>query len=520
MDPIHLMDDVHPMDDIQRVDCFERLHQHLLSHEVDLQKRIDSIPPYAYRDRNLTFLLTHLVSLVCGLDESAAEGRRRIRRFVMELDEQRPADWAHEHLMIREKAEVSDKPINELERRRLRQSFQNLRELAPDPAQGGAQFDREMQRLEHLPARVAWIGEKLPCLSQLRAFHFLNRIGYPVMVPDQRCQAFFFRLGLLESVGGRLTHRLAACRVGESVAEALKRSVLEINLWVRAFVGTLADVSPKTALCRATPHCEYCRLQAYCQYCRFQRPRAQGSTAPLPVKQWRPTDRPRERLIERGAGNLEDVELLAIVLRTGSGGVNVLELARHLLDHFKTFQGIEEASLEELQSIRGIGLMKAIELKAVFELGRRQTYAPARPGDLIDSAEKVYQCYRGRFLRVRQEEFVLLMLNSKNRMIRDEVISRGGLEASIVHPREVFKAAIRASAASVIFVHNHPSGDPTPSHDDFVITQRLEEAGEFLKIRVLDHVIIGEDSFYSFTEGEILTPEGAKNAVEGDGEGP
>ena len=157
-------------------------------------------------------------------------------------------------------------------------------------------------------------------------------------------------------------------------------------------------------------------------------------------------------------------------------------------------------------SLHGIGKMKAIELKAVFELGRRLVYNPIQPGDTFTASDDVFRSYRARFSQVKQEEFILLMLDNKNRVIREEVVSRGGIDASVVQPREVFKAAIRASAAAVICVHNHPSGDPTPSHDDFVITQRLEQAAEFLQIEMLDHLIIGQDSYYSFTDGETATP--------------
>jgi DNA repair protein RadC len=506
------------MDDIRLVDCFERLHQYLLRHEPNLQKLAESVSPYAYRSGNLSYFLTHLVALLTDLDEHSAEGKRRIRRLILELDEAaQPAEYVREHLMVREKGGVLQRPLGPTQKRKLGESIRNLKQLAeehrapgaPDntAASLGIAFDIQMDRLEHLPARIRWVCEKLPCLSHLNAFRFLSRIGYPTLVPDSAVQTFFFRLGLLEKTGSALDVHLDACRAGAVVAQAIKRPINEVNIWVRAFTGALPGTQPPTSLCRRKPLCGRCPIQQYCQHFRYNQAQGEGGPAPLTVKQWRATDRPRERLMEHGAHALEDTELLAIILRTGSAKCSVMDLSRKLLERFGTLQGIEEASLEELQAIHGIGRMKAVELKAVFELGRRQAFCVLQPGDTIESSDDVFHCYRGRYSHAKQEEFILLMLDNKNQVIREEMISRGGLDASIVHPREVFKAAIRASAATVLFIHNHPSGDPTPSHDDHVITQRLEEAASFLQMHVLDHIIIGADSYYSFKEGEIVTPQ-------------
>jgi DNA repair protein RadC len=504
------------MDDIRLVDCFERLHQHLLRHEPNLQKLAEAVPPYAYRSEGLPFFLTHLVALLTGLDEQSAEGKRRIRRLILELEETRPAEPVENRLVIRERGGVLTKPLGALQKKKLGEAVRNLEQLAQEHRSGGGAestslgiaFDIQMGRLEHLPARIEWICEKLPCLSHLNAFRFLNRIGYPSLVPDNATQTLLFRLGLLDKTGSAFGIQLDACRVGERVAQVIKRSVSEIALWISIFTGGLSSAQPLTALCRRRPLCAKCPIQQYCQYFRYQQASGDAAiAAPLTVKQWRPTDRPRERLMEHGAPALEDTELLAIVLRTGSEKCSVLDLSRKLLERFGSLQGIEDASLEELQSVHGIGKMKAVELKAVFELGRRQAFSVLQPGDIIESSDAVYFCYRGRYSTLKHEEFLLLMLNNRNQVIREEMISRGGLDASILHPRDVFKAAIRASAAAVLFIHNHPSGDPTPSHDDQVITQRLEEAATLLQIRVLDHIIIGADSYYSFTDGEIVTPK-------------
>lgn len=503
------------LDDIQIVDCFERLHQHLLRREPGLQKLAETAPLYAYRAQPVLFFLTHLAAQLTGIDGHTAEGRRRIRRFLLEVDERRPVEFVEERLLIREDSAVMQKSLPEPLKEKFLDTVRGLKEMEKEFREEntgverpfGEAFHARLERLEHLPARAEWLRRALPGLTCLGALRFLNRIGFPVLAPENSTQTFLFRLGLVDRVGASPGILFQTCAVGAELARVLQRSEIEINLCIRAFTGALQDLDPATALCGRAPLCDRCSLQAHCQFFRFRRPAAQGAEAPLPVKQWRPSDRPRERMEEFGAQALEESELLAIVLRTGSGKMHVLDLARKLLEKFGSLQGIEDASLEELRKVHGIGRMKALELRAVFELGRRLAFRRLRPGDVIESSDNVFNSYRGRYERVKREEFLLLMLNNKNQVIREEIVSAGGLDASIVHPREVFKAAIRASAAAVIFVHNHPSGDPTPSHDDFAITTRLREAADLLQIRVLDHVIVGTDSYYSFTEGEIITPE-------------
>ncbi|MFP4381260.1 MAG: RadC family protein, partial [Candidatus Sumerlaeia bacterium] len=503
------------MDKIQLVDCFERLNQHLLKSQPDLQNRIDGHEPYAYRSENMQFFMSHLIALLTGIDDTTAEGKRRIRKMILAFDASPKKEVVGRHLTIRDGDRKLHKELTKRQKALLGESFENLSKLLEDRLSASADsgsapgmaFDLEMDRHDYLSRRIQHVCKLLPCLSTLNAFRFLSRIGYPVLVPDRPCQNFLFRLGLISETGSRNSIYFDVCTKGEEITQSLKRSLGELNIWIQAFVGSLGDLNPLTALCRHKPDCPHCPLQNYCAYYRFNRPRAQGGEQGLSIRQWSSSEKPRERLEQLGAGNLKDSELLAIILRTGSGKMNVIDLAHRLLERFKTLQGIEEASIEELQKLPGIGKMKAIELKAVFEIGRRQAYKPFRPGDSIHSADDVFRSYRGRYEQVKQEEFLLLMLNNKNQVIREEVVSRGGLDMSIVHPREVFKAAIRASAASVIFVHNHPSGSPEPSHDDYVVTQRLEEAADLLQIRVLDHIIIGADSYYSFTEGEQVTPE-------------
>jgi len=202
-------------------------------------------------------------------------------------------------------------------------------------------------------------------------------------------------------------------------------------------------------------------------------------------------ERPREKLHALGAERLSTAELIAILLRTGTSGQSALETGNELLKRFQTIERLSAASIEELSEIKGVGLAKAVQLKAAFELAARlpssrENRQPiTTPRDVADLLREPMQHYG-------VEQFHVLLLDTRNRLIRDVEVSRGTLNASLVHPREVFKEAVKASAASIVLAHNHPSGDPTPSSDDIKITRELVEAGRIMKIEVLDHIIVGK----------------------------
>jgi DNA repair protein RadC len=178
--------------------------------------------------------------------------------------------------------------------------------------------------------------------------------------------------------------------------------------------------------------------------------------------------------------------------------------AQKLLSKFGSLHGIAESSVEELSQVNGIGPAKAAQLKAAFDLGRRIEAAPRAGSGAVTSPEDVVKAVAGDLKGKKKEHFLALLLDTRNRLIRTATVSMGSLDSSIVHPREVFKEAIKASAASMIFVHNHPSGDPEPSHDDIELTRRLVEAGKLLGILVLDHVIVGDGSFVSLKGSKDL----------------
>ncbi|NGQ94311.1 JAB domain-containing protein [Brevibacillus sp. SYP-B805] len=211
-------------------------------------------------------------------------------------------------------------------------------------------------------------------------------------------------------------------------------------------------------------------------------------------------ERPRERLLSNGAFALADAELLAILLRTGTEQETAFQLAQRLLATFQDLRGLAQASHEELIGLRGIGPVKAAELQAAFELGRRLSGMTRSKPRSIRLPQDVAEIMLPEMSHLTQEHFVCLFLNTKNHIIGKQTIFVGSLDSSIVHPREVFKEAIKRSSAAVICLHNHPSGDPTPSREDIQVTQTLRQAGEIVGIPLLDHVIIGDGRFVSLKE--------------------
>jgi DNA repair protein RadC len=224
------------------------------------------------------------------------------------------------------------------------------------------------------------------------------------------------------------------------------------------------------------------------------------------VKEWPEDERPRERLVKFGAGSLSDAQLLAIIIRNGRGGRSAVDLGMELLEKFNGLEGIAQAGASEIcgkDGVKGIGKAKAAEIKAAIELGRRYQ-KPHLAGAAFCSSQDVADYYRPRMKDAKQEVFRCALLDTKNRILREEVVSVGTLTASLVHPRDTFKAAIRESAAAVIFVHNHPSGDVKPSQEDILLTRRLVQAGEVLGIQVLDHIIVGDGCHFSFRDQGLI----------------
>ena len=225
---------------------------------------------------------------------------------------------------------------------------------------------------------------------------------------------------------------------------------------------------------------------------------------PLMIKELPSDERPREKLKDHGAQAMGNSELIAILLRTGNRAESALRLAEKLLDKQGGLSGFGHATIEDIEQVKGIGEAKAISIMAAVELGRRVTSLAPSERTVIRTPEDVSALLMPRFRYETKESFIAILLSTKNHVIKTAIISVGSLNASIVHPRELFREAINASAAAVILAHNHPSGDPTPSPEDVTLPRKLVEAGKLLEIPVLDHIVLGDGKYISFTEKGIL----------------
>lgn len=219
------------------------------------------------------------------------------------------------------------------------------------------------------------------------------------------------------------------------------------------------------------------------------------------IKLWPEDERPREKLLKLGTEFLSEAELLALLIRTGDPTTkqSAVDIGRQLLQEFGSLRNLASASPGEICRVKGTGPAKAAAIKAALEIAARINTDRLMSGKRFTAPEQVYQHYHYTFRDRRKEYFMALLLDSKNRILKEVRISEGSLNQSIVHPREVFSPAVRESAAAIILVHNHPSGDPAPSREDREITRRLKEAGELMGVSVLDHIIIGDGSFVSFS---------------------
>ncbi|VAX15231.1 UPF0758 family protein [hydrothermal vent metagenome] len=222
------------------------------------------------------------------------------------------------------------------------------------------------------------------------------------------------------------------------------------------------------------------------------------------IKQWPEPDRPKEKLIANGPAFLSDSELLSIIIGSGAGNKNALDLARDLLNRFDDLSSLDVASVEEIKKVKGIGETKAVTVKAALELARRFAVSSNGTSKVIRTSEDVVSVYIRQMKNMKKEVFKVVLLNVKNKVFKTVTVSEGGLTSSVVHPRDVFSPAIRESAHGVILLHNHPSGDPSPSEEDMMLTRRITEAGRLLHIKILDHIIIGDNRYYSFADEEEL----------------
>jgi len=226
------------------------------------------------------------------------------------------------------------------------------------------------------------------------------------------------------------------------------------------------------------------------------------------VKDWPDEERPRERLVKHGVDYLTDAELLGIILVKGYQGKTSVEIAKDLLSETKSLRKLDSLSYPEMISIKGIGLAKFAQIKAALEIGKRLLRETNSPKKKIHNALDLVSYYGPCMRDLKKEKFKVVLLDVKNKIIKDIDISVGSLTESIVHPREVLKEIIKESAASVIFLHNHPSGESNPSKNDLDITERLAGACEWVGVKVLDHIILGENNYFSFAQEGLLKKVG------------
>lgn len=223
----------------------------------------------------------------------------------------------------------------------------------------------------------------------------------------------------------------------------------------------------------------------------------------IPIKEWPENERPREKLLHRGSEHLTDAELVAILIRTGRKGATAVDLARQLFTDGRSLRDIASLSVEQIKKA-GIGESRAITVAAAFELAKRLPGIQGKEKLAVQSPEDLFLRFGGRFRDLEQEEFWVFPLNSSNKILEPKQVTKGILNSAYAHPRECFREAIRQAAASVIFVHNHPSGNPEPSEEDLSVTKQLVDSGKILGITVHDHIIIAGDKYTSLAERRLI----------------
>lgn len=440
--------------------------------------------------------------LICALELGAVTPalRRHARQLLVQFEEHGlldPPDQANH---------VAENPLPQfadLDEALAAKAAQDLRWVISE------RFVTELGAVSGPVGAIRLMNKNSQLLRGVRGARFLVAAGYPMAVPDRAKRRWLNRFGLLEQVKETAANREEALRLLEEAAHQSGTALLEMNHILTLFTGGGALDSKEAALCGSKPKCAGCPLASVCQYGLFRQQHGELEVSGVERRRledsFLPEDRPREKLKANGPGVLTNAELLAILLRTGTGKEHAVELANRLLRDAGSIDRLAKYSLTEMTRLSGIGEVKAITIQAALELARRIGEQRADAPE-IRAARDVFQLLRNHFLERRKEQFHCLLLNTKNRMVRRVMVSEGTLNQSLVHPREAFQEAIRDSASAVVFVHNHPSGDPQPSRADDQITHRLVEAGRMIGIRVMDHVIIGRDEYYSYADEGKLEP--------------
>ena len=225
----------------------------------------------------------------------------------------------------------------------------------------------------------------------------------------------------------------------------------------------------------------------------------------LTIKQWAEEDRPREKLLLKGKHILTDAEILAILIGSGTKSQSAVELAKHiLLDFDNDLNALARQNVKDLIRFKGIGEARAINIVAAFELSRRRTSEGIAENLFIRSSRDIFELYKSQFMDMAHEEFWIVLLNRRNKVLKQQFISSGGVAGTVVDPKIIFKYALAELATSIILIHNHPSGNKKASHEDIRITKKLHQAGELMEVKVLDHIIFAGNDYYSFADEGLI----------------
>ncbi len=480
----------------QRLDVWETLKAHVLDH---VPRLLEHVPDKSRADwKRLPLFEAQLFAamVLLDLDVESSSLRRQARSFLKELKDEETAQTPA-FGVVRESSPTFVEKLTPTKRKKVQQLIAAVEANPP-----GA-FLADVSGPQ---AAVRWVGQEIKHLNGLKAHRWLVALGYPMAVPDAARQRFLMRMGWMGTESGSGDEKRAQTLESlEVLAHEVGATLSEINLVLGAFCGSGGEIARQAARCLGVPKCPQCPLAKHCTYYRLRGKEVRSQNRSL-VATTRKEQRPRERLAAQGPGVLSDEELLAIILRTGGGGLNAIDLAQQILREAGTFERLAAMSVAELARFPGMGEVKAITIKAALEMARRlKQSGDGSVGVKINSARRVFERLRPRFIGATKEEFLVLLLNTKLEITREVHVSTGTLNQSLVHPREVFSEAIRDAAHAVIFIHNHPSGDPEPSREDFAVTNKLVKAGEIMGIQVLDHIIIGRDRYYSFADEGKLT---------------
>lgn len=549
------------MHDFQVIEVFDTLRRSLTDSLPELDAILRRATLADYSTATPWNMMEAMAQVVTGLNGARPADAVKIQRWISRaealapLSGEKPAD----HWIVQETSYADSPgdppPPDEFQARAIRYlslcglpaqtaamagaaSASNISVYQDGPAPGieenagsaiPSRFGQELAQCDSPARALALAKKRFPKIKPLVACRFLSAVGFPIAVPWPDALRLADDLKLLtdetadlEAVEAASTGKIAFHAQVEILTAALKRAArltampaAQLNQMLALYSGALKLRDFQPTCMKNKPACHACKLTMQCN--RFAReqtglahpsantsadnPRARVKSG---IKNWALDERPRERML--AGERLSNAELLGIILRSGSGKLSAVELGRELINRFGTLHELDKASPQDIMREMkgtGIGPAKAVEICAAIELGRRvnQPAADVRSGQRpAGKSSDIFATYRGRFKATDQEHFLLLVLNTKFLVQKEILLSKGTMNASIVHPRDVFRVAIRESAYAVIFIHNHPSGDPTPSEQDILLTARLLEASKLMGIAVVDHIIIGSHNWYSFAD--------------------